>query len=129
MLDSFAAFTTEYFYGKSAHYPLSDRTNRHGIAHGAYADADYGRPLNFFKTIAAVDFLTFVSTFTSRGSWMAPSPTPRSLFLAEEWLTQRELRANRRGRPVPANYARELANLRSFRRWLERFPIDEPVPW
>lgn len=129
MLDSFAAFTNGYLYERSERYPLADRTNRHGITHGAYRDRDYGRPLNFFKTIAAVDFLTFVSTFTSQGSWMAPSPTPRSLFLAQAWLAQREVRSTLLGEPMPEGFAAELAHLRSFRAWVERFPIDEPVPW
>jgi hypothetical protein len=35
-------------------YPLLDKTNRHGILHGAYKDADYGRPINFYKAIGVM---------------------------------------------------------------------------
>jgi hypothetical protein len=45
----FVFFVKKYMYVDSSSYPLVDKTNRHGIAHGAYVDADYGRPLNFFK--------------------------------------------------------------------------------
>ena len=78
-----------------SHYPLVDKTNRHGIVHGAYADADYGRPLNFFKTIAAIDFLTFVSSFRANISWLAPSPTEASHRLAKYYLMLRKLSAAR----------------------------------
>ncbi len=61
MMDSFVFFMKNYMYVNSSLYPLVDKTNRHGITHGAYTDADYGRPLNFYKTIAAIDFLAFVS--------------------------------------------------------------------
>lgn len=71
MMDSFAIFARNFMYVDSALYPLVDKTNRHGITHGAYADADYGRPLNFFKTIAAIDFLTLVASFGANLSWMA----------------------------------------------------------
>jgi hypothetical protein len=82
MMDSFAYFVRNFMYVDSALYPLVDKTNRHGITHGAYADADYGRPLYFFKTIAAVDFLTLVSSFGANLSWMAPPQTESSLRLA-----------------------------------------------
>jgi hypothetical protein len=84
MMDSFATFTSEYVYVGSQSYPLADKTNRHGIAHGAYSDHDYGRPLNFYKTIAAVDFLTFVASFRAaipvrsrRLSRLPPHRTPQ----------------------------------------------------
>lgn len=125
MLDSFATFTGQYLYTSSVGYPLSDKTNRHGIAHGAYADLDYGRPLNFFKTIAAVDFLTFVSTFTSGGSWFAPSATPRTLFLAQNWLEQRERRAQRLDAPMSRQHELELRNIRSLKDHLGKVPLDE----
>lgn len=83
MLDSFLDFIQDYFYSQSQAYPLVDGTNRHGIEHGAYTDADYGRPLNFYKTIAAVDFLTFISSLsTQRISGFVPNPTPESQALA-----------------------------------------------
>ena len=42
MMDSFAAFAHDSFFANSEFYPFTDGTNRHGIAHGAYADEDYG---------------------------------------------------------------------------------------
>jgi len=51
MMDSFVFFVKNYMYIDSSLYPLVDTTNRHGITHGAYADADYGRPLNFYKIV------------------------------------------------------------------------------
>jgi hypothetical protein len=81
MMDSFVFFVRNYMYVDSSLYPVVDKTNRHGITHGAYADADYGRPLNFFKTIAAIDFLAFVSSFRANIS-LAPSPTAASHKLA-----------------------------------------------
>jgi hypothetical protein len=91
MMDSFVFFVKNYMYVDSSLYPLVDKTNRHGITHGAYKDADYGRPLNFFKTIAAIEFLTFVSSFRANISWLAPSPTDASLELARHYLMLRKL--------------------------------------
>ena len=91
MMDSFAHFSKNYLYADSARYPLVDKTNRHGIAHGAYIDTDYGRPLNFFKAIAAVDFLSFVSSFRANVSWLAPDPTETSLRLASYYVSLRKL--------------------------------------
>jgi hypothetical protein len=88
MMDSFSAYAANYMYVDSAMYPLVDKTNRHGITHGFYADADYGRPLNFYKTIAAVDFLTLVASFTTNSiSGFAPSQTPESKTLARYYLS------------------------------------------
>lgn len=95
MMDSFEAFITDLLYSESDSYPLSDKTNRHGIAHGAYADADYGRPINFYKTIAAVDFLTFVSSFKAHLSWFAPTPTWDSMRLADHYKALSRLRTSR----------------------------------
>jgi hypothetical protein len=95
MMDSFVFFTKNYMYVDSSLYPLVDKTNRHGITHGAYKDADYGRPLNFFKTIAAIDFLTFASSFRANISWLAPDPTHDSLELTCHYLMLRKLGAAR----------------------------------
>lgn len=81
MLDSFAHFTGEFLYAQTGTYSLVDNTNRNGISHGAYADADYGRPLNFYKVIGAIDFLTFVSTWRHGGSWLGPDTTGDALRL------------------------------------------------
>jgi hypothetical protein len=66
MLDAFLHFLREYFFKDSQLYSLLDKTNRHGILHGAYKDADYGRPINFYKTISAIDILTFVSMLKTK---------------------------------------------------------------
>jgi hypothetical protein len=85
MLDSFTEFTKRFLYAHSDRYELDDNTNRHGILHGHYTDADYGRPINFFKTIAAVDFMCFVCGLTSRLPCLAPDRTERSRALASHW--------------------------------------------
>jgi hypothetical protein len=95
MMDSFVFFVRNYMYVDSGLYPLVDKTNRHGITHGAYADADYGRPLNFYKTIAAIDFLTFVSSFRANISWFAPSPTPDSQKLTGYYIALMLMRSGR----------------------------------
>ena len=92
MMDSFSSFTTDYLYVNSGSYPGADGTNRHGILHGAYADTHYGRPLNFYKTVAAVDFLTFVSSFRANLSWLAPSTTSQSIELARYYVTLSRLK-------------------------------------
>jgi hypothetical protein len=80
MLESFAEFAEKYLYINSTSYALNDGTNRPGILHGAYADADYGRPINFYKALGAIDFLCFVSTmFTGSGSIFSPGATERSM--------------------------------------------------
>ena len=93
MMDSFAAFARDSFFANSEFYPFTDGTNRHGIAHSAYADEDYGSPINFYKTIAAVVFLAFVFSFKANPSWLAPSPTAESLNLAAYFRALRTLRA------------------------------------
>jgi len=86
MLDAFLHFLEEYFFKDSQLYPLLDKTNRHGILHGAYKDADYGRPMNFYKAISAVDILTFVAMLqTAKMSGFAPDLTAESRALAERY--------------------------------------------
>lgn len=82
MLDSFIEFTENNLYIDSSDYQYSDKTNRHGILHGAYTDNDYGSPINFYKTIASVDFLCFISAIRASVSWFAPSQTDASKKLA-----------------------------------------------
>lgn len=90
MLDSFTCFVDRYLYVDTGRYALPDRTNRHGILHGTYADADYGKPINFYKTIAAIDFLTFISSLnTKRISGFVPNSTSESIRLAEAWRGRR----------------------------------------
>ena len=78
MIDAFLEFTDKNLYINSNNYPLSDNTNRHGILHGAFADKDYGEPINFYKSIGSVDFLCFISAIRASISWFAPSPTEES---------------------------------------------------
>jgi hypothetical protein len=72
MMDSFGSFAKKAFFASSESYAFGDGTNRHGIAHGAFKDADYGRPINFYKVIAAIDFLSLVASFRASISWLAP---------------------------------------------------------
>jgi len=92
MLDAFLHFLKEYFFKDSQLYSLLDKTNRNGILHGAYKDVDYGRPINFYKTISAIDILTFVSMLkTTKMSGFAPSQTPESNALAERYRRLEQL--------------------------------------
>jgi hypothetical protein len=95
MLRSFATFTGDYLYTSSNAYLLADKTNRHGISHGTFADIDYGRPLNFYKVIASVDFLTFVASFRAPISWFAPDPTEASTRRARYYLALTRIRGFR----------------------------------
>ena len=98
MLDSFNRFVEEYFYTSSQAYPLVDGTNRHGIAHGAYTDAEYGRPINFYKTIAALDFLTFISSLkTTTASGFVPEDTQESTSLAARYIAMGNVSATESG--------------------------------
>jgi len=83
MMDSFASFTSNVLYVDSEKYPFMDGTNRHGITHGSFRDSDYGKPINFYKIIGAVDFLVFVSAFRASISCFAPDITAESARLAE----------------------------------------------
>ncbi|MFC3943283.1 hypothetical protein CCU68_25275 [Pseudomonas gingeri NCPPB 3146 = LMG 5327] len=83
MMDSFSDFANLNLYIGSKIYVHSDKTNRHGILHGAYADEDYGKPINFYKAIAAIDFLCFIAAFKASISWMAPSVTDRARALGD----------------------------------------------
>lgn len=72
MIDSFEQFATKKLYADSAQYPHGDNTNRHGITHAAYADEDYGKPINFYKTVAAINSLCFLAAIDSGLSWFPP---------------------------------------------------------
>jgi hypothetical protein len=93
MMDSFSWFTDNVLYVNSEKYPFIDGTNRHGITHGSFRDSDYGMPINFYKTIGAVDFLAFVSAFRANISWFAPDPTPESETLAMYYRKLQAVRA------------------------------------
>lgn len=88
MLAVFLNFLEKYFWEGSGNYPLLDRTNRHGILHGAYSDADYGFPINFYKTLTAVDMLCLISEFQP----FQPKATADSQALAAYYLMMMNLR-------------------------------------
>lgn len=83
MMDSFIEFSKSNLYINSEKYPQEDNTSRNGILHGAFSDQDYGQPINFYKSIAAVDFLCFISAFDAAISWFAPNETDDSNMLAK----------------------------------------------
>jgi len=95
MMDSFANFTNNVLYVDSEKYPFIDGTNRHGITHGSFKDGDYGSPINFYKTIGAVDFLAFVSAFRAAISWFAPEVTAESGRLAGYYRELQGIRSKR----------------------------------
>ncbi len=82
MLESFSDFADQNLYINSKKHPHLDKTNRHGILHGDYDDEDYGTPINFYKAIAAIDFLCMISALRAHVSWLAPDLTDRSRKLA-----------------------------------------------
>lgn len=87
MLNSFRVFLGGFFYTDSEAYPISDKTNRNGVAHGAYDDGDFGSPLNFYKTIGAIDMLCLIATFQV----FPPKATPESNALAMHYQSIRNL--------------------------------------
>lgn len=93
MMDSFSSFANNVLYVDSEKYPFIDGTNRHGITHGSFKDSDYGSPINFYKTIGAVNFLAFVSAFRASISWFAPEVTPESVTLARYYLELQGIRS------------------------------------
>jgi hypothetical protein len=95
MMDSFIEFTDKHLYVNSNDYLLNDKTNRHGILHGAYSDRDYGQPINFYKSIAAIDFLCFVSAFRASISWFAPEPTASSKSLCIYYIACKAMGSKR----------------------------------
>lgn len=92
MMDSFSWFSHNVLYVDSSMYQFLDGTNRHGISHGAYRDQDFGKPINFYKTIGAVDFLAFVSAFRANISWFAPDTCSESQHLAAYYRSLQTIR-------------------------------------
>lgn len=91
MMDSFSEFTDANLYIRSEKYPHPDKTNRHGILHGSFSDEEYGRPINFYKAIAAIDFLCLISALKANVSWLSPNPTEQSQRLALFYVACRGL--------------------------------------
>ncbi|HVR45237.1 MAG TPA: hypothetical protein VMT95_01155 [Candidatus Binatia bacterium] len=97
MMDAFVEFTHAYLYEASSNYPLADKMNRHGMLHGAFSDGDYGRPVNFYKAVGALDVLCMISAFRVNISWLAPDPTPASNKLCAYYVVCAALRTLRPG--------------------------------
>jgi hypothetical protein len=95
MMNSFAWFAKHVLFSDAVTHGFLDNTNRHGLAHGIYRDRDYGRPINFYKIMAAVEFLTFVSSFTANVSWLAPDLTDGSMKLARHYLKLEKIQHER----------------------------------
>jgi predicted nucleotidyltransferase len=95
ILNSFSEFLTDRFYAPSAEHGQADNTNRNGVLHGFYPDAQSGRALTFYKTLSAIDLLSFVGGMQT-SFWMGTSATPNSDRLALAWELQGGLRRRRR---------------------------------
>lgn len=87
MFESFELFVSKVLFVNTRRYALADGTNRHGMAHGIFADKDFGSPLNFYKIITAMNFLTFISSLYYGGSGFAPDETAESKELARYYRT------------------------------------------
>ncbi|GLT16089.1 hypothetical protein [Vibrio algivorus] len=85
MLDSFVHFTNNNLYVNSARYSHRDKTNRHGILHGAFSDSDYGAPINFYKAKGSIEFLCFVVSIREPISFFAPNSSEASFKLAKQY--------------------------------------------
>jgi hypothetical protein len=92
MMDSFNEFARKSFFVDSREYPFDDGANRHGVAHGVYSDDEYGKPISFYKTIAAIDFLTFIASFRAHISWLAPAISRESARLSSHYRTLRMIK-------------------------------------
>lgn len=101
VMDSFHSFAKNVLYNDSRKSEFTeeanqflDGTNRHGITHGRYRDCDYGRPINFYKAVGAIDFLCLVTAFRENISWLSPDLTEQSRNLAA-YYADLELTAKR----------------------------------
>jgi len=93
VIDGLRHFLDACFFEDSQLYPQSDNTNRHGVVHGVYRDADFGMPINFYKTISAIDILTFISMLRMlKKSGFVPDYTDESKALAETYLSLSRIR-------------------------------------
>jgi hypothetical protein len=91
MLESFEMFLSKVLFVNTDDYAFTDGTNRHGMAHGLFADAAFGSPLNFYKILTAINFLTFMSALYFGGSGFVPDETPQSLALARHYHALRQI--------------------------------------
>jgi hypothetical protein len=87
MLESFELFLSEVLFANTRDYRRADGTNRHGMTHGIFSDKEFGSPLNFYKIITAINFLTFMSSLYYGGSGFAPAQTAQSQELARYYRT------------------------------------------
>jgi hypothetical protein len=98
MLESFELFVSKVLFVNTSRYTLTDGTNRHGMAHGIFADKDFGSPLNFYKIITAINFLTFMSSLYYGGSGFAPDETVQSKEVARYYRTLSQTTSEQRPR-------------------------------
>jgi hypothetical protein len=82
MLESFEIFASRVLFVNTKKYSFSDGTNRHGMAHGLFADAEFGSPLNFYKIMTAINSLTFICSLYYGGSGFAPAQTEESMRIS-----------------------------------------------
>ncbi len=87
MLESFELFLSEVLFVDTRATTITDGTNRNGMAHGLFADKEFGSPLNFYKIMTAINFLTFTSSLYYGGSGFAPDETVQSKELARYYRT------------------------------------------
>jgi hypothetical protein len=85
MLESFELFLSKVLFVNTDDYAFTDGTNRHGIAHGLFADAAFGSPVNFYKILTSINFLTFMSALYYGGSGFIPDETAQSKELARHY--------------------------------------------
>jgi len=88
MLGSFRDLVADHLFARTDTYAGVDGLNRHGIAHGVFADGRYGHEYAFFKAISVIDFLCFMVSVTRSGfSIMGPDTTKESATLAAAYVT------------------------------------------
>jgi hypothetical protein len=83
MIDSVRFFMVENIYSKSSKYPHDDNTSRNDILHGSFNDSDYGTAINFYKTIAVINSLCFLSAIDAELSWFPPKGSKAGLEKAD----------------------------------------------
>jgi hypothetical protein len=94
MLEAFELFLSKVLFVNTDDYAFTDGTNRHGMAHGLYADAAFGSPVNFYKIITSINFLTFMSAAYYGGSGFVPDETAQSRELALHYHALRRMASN-----------------------------------
>ncbi|MBB2777352.1 UNVERIFIED_ORG: hypothetical protein HNP28_002675 [Comamonas terrigena] len=77
--DSFKEYVSRFFWSPSDKRSEPTLLIRNGILHGCYSDADYARPINFYKLIFIINYFHFACAFTKYGGRISnPSATEES---------------------------------------------------